>query len=104
MCDISYARNILFNNYAETWHASVMSKPKLRIYREFKTNYRLENYIALNFSRQERSYLAQFRCDILPETGCFRNEALSERKCTFCDQESVEDEFHFILHCPKYNY
>ena len=28
---------------------------------------------------------------------------LSERKCTFCDQESVEDEFHFILNCPKYN-
>ena len=52
VCDISYARNILFNNYAETWHASVMSKPKLRIYREFKTNYGLENYIAFNLSRQ----------------------------------------------------
>ena len=33
VCDFSYARNILFNNYAETWHASVMSKLKLRIYR-----------------------------------------------------------------------
>ena len=106
VCDISYARNILFNNYAETWHASVMSKPKLRIYREFKTNYGLENYIVFNLSRQERSYLAQFRCGILPlrvETGRFKNEPLSERKCMFCDQESVEDEFHFILHCPKYN-
>ena len=43
---------------------------------------------------------------ILPlrvETGRFKNEPLSERKCMFCDQESVEDEFHFILHCPKYN-
>ena len=38
VCDISYARNILFNIYAETWHASVMSKPKLPIYKEFKTN------------------------------------------------------------------
>ena len=106
VCDISYARNILFNNYAETWHASVMSRPKLRIYREFKTNYGLENYIAFNLSRQKRSYLAQFRCGFLPlrvETGHFKNEPLSERKCTFCDQESVEDEFHFILHCPKYN-
>ena len=71
-----------------------------------KTNYGLENYIAFNLSRQEISYLAQFRCGILPlrvETGRFKNEPLSERKCTFCDQESVEDEFHFILHCPKYN-
>ena len=78
-----------------------MSKPKLRIYREFKTNYGLENYIAFNLSRQERSYSAQFRCGILPlrvETGRFKNEPLSERKCT-----SVEEEFHFILHCPKYN-
>ena len=48
VCDISYARNILFNNYAETWHVSVLSKPKLRICREFKTNYGLENYIAFN--------------------------------------------------------
>ena len=31
--DISYARNTLFNNYAKTWHARVMSKPRLRIYR-----------------------------------------------------------------------
>ena len=71
-----------------------------------KTNYGLENYIAFNLSRQEISYLAQFRCGILPlgvETDRFKNVPLSERKCTFCDQESVEDEFHFILHCPKYN-
>ena len=51
--DISYARNILFNNYAETWHASVMSKLQLRIYREFRTNYGLENYMACNLSRQK---------------------------------------------------
>ena len=106
VCDISYGRYILFNKYAETWHASVMSKLKLRIYRELKTNYGLENYVALILSRQERSYLAQFRSGILPlrvETGRFRNEPLSLRKCTFYDQESVEDEFHFIFHCPKYN-
>ena len=42
-----------------------MSKPKLRIYREFKTNYALENNIAIILSRQQRSYLAQFRCGIL---------------------------------------
>ena len=37
------------------------------------------------------------------ETGRLKNEPLSERKCTFCDQESLEGECHFISHCPKYN-
>ena len=83
-----------------------MSKPELRIYGEFKTNYGLDNYMAFNLSRLKISDLTQSRCGILPlrvETGRFRNEPLSERKCTFCDQDSVEDEFHFILHCSKYN-
>ena len=31
----------IFESMGELWHASVMSKPKLRIYREFKTNYGL---------------------------------------------------------------
>ena len=82
-----------------------MSYPKLHIYKEFKTNYGLENYIAFNLSHQERSYLVQYRCGILPlrvETGRFRNEPFNKRKWEFCDQESVEDEMHFILHCSKY--
>ena len=92
---------MLFNNYAETWHASEMSKAKpKRISRELKLITGLSIiYIAFILSRQERSYLAQFRCGIPPlrvEAGRFRNEPIGDGKCKFCVQESVEDEPHLF--------
>ena len=42
---------------------------------------------------------------ILPlhvETGRFNNTPVDERICKLCDQNVVEDETHFILHCSKY--
>ena len=65
-----------------------------------------ESYLKINLSRSERSFMAQFRCGILPlriETGRFRNEDVSERLCVLCDSNTVEDEFHFLLQCPAYN-
>lgn len=53
-----------------------------------------------------RSTLAQFRCGIIPiriETGRFQGEPIEERICVFCSNRSVEDEFHFLLHCSLYN-
>ena len=35
------------------------------------------------------------------ETGRYQNIELSRRICTICRQ-CIEDEFHFILVCPKY--
>ena len=49
--------------------------------------------------------LAQFRCGILPlriETGRYTGEQIQDRKCRLCDQSSVEDECHFVLHCQLY--
>ena len=104
-CNIDIFRTRLMDMEREQWQNNLLTKPKLRTYITFKNSYEQENYLRINLSRAERSYLAQFRCGILPiriETGRFRGEEVGERLCTLCDSESVEDEIHFVLHCSKY--
>ena len=60
----------------------------------------------MNLSRSQRSFMAQFRSGVLPlriETGRFRGEPISERVCTLCHDDVVENEVHFLLHCSFYN-
>ena len=54
---------------------------------------------------KEKSYLSQLRLGILPiaiETGRYRQVPISERKCTICKKNEVEDEFHILFKCPAY--
>jgi hypothetical protein len=36
------------------------------------------------------------------ETGRYKNIIRSERKCTNCSEEDIEDEKHFVVDCPLY--
>jgi len=36
------------------------------------------------------------------EKGRYNNTLRSERLCLYCNLHEVEDEFHFVLICPKY--
>ena len=59
-------------------------------------------------NRKCRSYLAQLRCGILPlkiETGRFSTQYMPEidRICTFCENNCIEDEYHFVFDCILYN-
>ena len=53
-----------------------------------------------------RSVLARLRGGTLPlllELGRYRRPKIprSERHCTLCDMEEVEDELHFVFQCPR---
>ena len=41
--------------------------------------------------------------NLLVETGRYHGIIKADRKCLFCNLNTVEDEFHFILQCPVYN-
>ena len=50
--------------------------------------------------------MAQFRSGILPlkiETGRYTNIPWQFRICELCDMDDVEDEFHFMMCCTRYN-
>ncbi len=68
------------------WSVIIARNPKLRTYVTFKDTYEVEPY-ALSFMNRKhtgRSYLAQYRCGILPleiETGRWQNKPVEERIC-----------------------
>ena len=59
----------------------------------------------MNLSSKERSMTAQIRMGVLPlhlETGRYRNTPVHQRFWFNCTN-IIEDECHFIFHCPLYN-
>ena len=82
---------------------------KLRTYRSFKFEYVTEEYVkSQSIPFRDRKALAKMRCSATAlniETGRYQNgmyKPPEERKCTLCNLNCVEDEFHAMLKCPIY--
>ena len=105
--------NVVFESFEQTWHAKINSDTgrnggnKLRTYCTFKNEYNVEPYVAnVIMSRKHRSAMAKFRCGVAPiklETGRYTGTPVNERLCEFCDIGAIEDEFHVIVNCTKYD-
>ena len=81
-------------------------KNKLRTYRQFKTEYKTEQYVSKPMAVRHRRALALFRCGVAPiriETGRYeRNRLTPEQRVCFLCTDFIEDEAHVILDCPLY--
>ena len=105
--DLQDCFNILLDNDILKWNESRYTKPKLRYYNMYKSVYNQENYLNLDISKYQRSLFAQFRAGILPlqvEIGRYRNLELSTRICILCNDNEVEDEYHFLCICSFYSH
>ena len=90
---------------ATKWKIDVEGMPKLRRYVEIKDCYRQEPIVCKNMSSKQRAVISKLRSGTLPiaiETGRFRTTPLQERLCGLCNNHSIEDETHFLLHCNAY--
>ena len=50
--------------------------------------------------------IAKLRCGILQlhvESGRFNQTNLENRTCNVCNNNVIEDEFHFVCICPEYS-
>lgn len=117
VCDLKLVKEKILELVRSDWKTKCQSKPKLRTYITFKSDFIAENYLKGCLPRLERSLLAQFRTGILPlriETGRFRNVKdtvtgrlrrldINERKCELCKEDQIEDEIHFVCKCKIYN-
>ncbi len=92
---------LLHELQCKQWLGEITRKPQLREYVTFKNSYEVEPYALLFMKRKHRSYLAKYRCGILPlsiETGRWGGIPLEDIICNMCDSLVVEDEYHFIFH------
>ena len=87
------------------WTEAIQTKPKLRTYIIFKNEFTVENYIKYHMHKRKRSLLSQLRLGILPlaiETGRYCNVPLNDRLCKVCNDNVIENEFHFVMKCTLY--
>ena len=94
--------------YSNQWLTAinVKSDNKLRCYANFKTEFKLENYLLMLPAKSRRS-LTKLRIsnhNLAIETGRYTKPKTTpdERKCPFCYMNFIEDEYHFLLVCPFY--
>ena len=104
--NLDNCKKLLNEKQSGQWLVAVQNKPKLRFYKEFKSYFTTERYLNINLSSSERSILAQIRLGILPlhvETGRFNGTEIQDRLCKICHCNEVEDEYHFLFNCNKYD-
>ena len=73
------------------------------MYKIFKPQLCYESYLD-QLSVKNRKLLAKFRlssCKLNAITGKYKNND-NNKLCKMCDLNDIEDEFHFVLLCPKY--
>ena len=108
---ITEITEILMNVHVRDWYSEINreagrsgnGRNKLRTYKLFKAEYKVEEYCKIFLPIGHRSVFAKFRCGVAPiriQTGRFENLEVNQRLCPFCN--SVEDESHVILHCDSY--
>ena len=103
--DLNLAKEVVSETSRENWVSGVRNKPKLRTYCEIKQLFGTENYVQYYLPKKKRSLCAQIRSGILPlhiETGRWAGIDEEDRICSFCVLDEIENEIHFILHCPYY--
>lgn len=71
-------------NYENEWLEKINQLPKLRLYKSIKTNLKTENYLEMNISKSQRSFMAQSRYFQLElKRGDKKGKRLDERICIF---------------------
>ena len=68
-------------------------------------NFKQSSYLRSMENTKYRNILAKFRLSshkLNIEVGRHTNIPRNELKCTLCNLNDIEDEFHFLLKCPLY--
>ena len=85
--------------------AGIRNSSSLPLFKELDNNTEIAPYLKLLFNEKYRTALAKIRLSshsLAIETGRHNGILRENRKCTFCDLNDIEDEYHFIIICPLY--
>ena len=81
-----------------------LNSPKLRTFIKFKDFFSTPKFLTKPLSFVQRKFLAKIRLGCLElriETGRYARPRLppESRLCQVCNEQKVEDEFHFLFEC-----
>ena len=94
------------DNFIQQWHVAVENSPVLISYNYFKNNFEYESYLDI-LPYSLRCTLSRLRLSshsLRIQTGRYAQNRLArnERICLYCDSGDIEDEFHFICICRRF--
>ena len=95
--------------FRQKWHDEISNEnKKLRTYQKFKKDFKKELYLDTIRDRNKCIILTNFRVSshtLHIETGRHTKPhptPESERKCTQCRLDEIENECHFLIRCSHY--
>ena len=94
----------LEDQFIQKWSEEIYNSGKCTNYRIFKTHFILEKYLLLT-PPNIRKAMTRFRCrnSKLPIVlGSFTGVLRDMRYCTFCNNRSIGDEFHYLFECQHF--
>ena len=94
----------IFDISYQSWYSEINNSNRLMPYSIFKHDFVLEKYLNLTIENKYKVALSRFRTsshDLFVETGRYDNVPQDQRLCKSCNRNRIEDEFHFLLVCPK---
>ena len=110
---IEKLKQAINSNYINIWFQYLNRKDeglnkqgnKLRTYKKFKQDFKLENYL-IQTNCDKRRFFSKLRISahtLQIELGRYNVPKVPavKRFCKLCNSGAVEDEMHFVLHCHK---
>jgi hypothetical protein len=92
--------------YFQSWYGKINNSTRLQSYCLMKHNHNFEKYLDYIKENKYRTALTRFRLsshNLAIETGRYNMVDRAERICLNCNMNVIENEFHFLLICPKYS-
>ena len=101
---LSVFKQRLIDMFFQEWSGTIRDSNRYELYRQFKTVFVREKYVTDVDTYCFRVAISQLRCNVLPlNNNMYRYGDCSQKKnCPFCAIH-IEDEVHFLFHCPLYN-
>ncbi len=96
----------IWDQYKQTWCANLNNSSRLSIYSRYKHIFCQDQYLHIISQPKYRIALTKFRIsahDLEIERGRHVNIDRADRICSYCNQNAIESEFHFLLVCTHYS-
>ena len=93
--------------YKQNWYFNINNSSRLSQYSLFKHDFKMEKYLTCNLDTKYVTILTKFRLysnNLNIETGRYDNTDRNSRHCRQCNMGMIEDQYHFLLVCPKYRH
>ena len=112
-CDVNafipYFKQRLVDCFTQEWRHSLDNNGVLTVYKHIKTSLEYECYLSSIRNKVYRYNITKIRLSahkLRIETGRYGQNRIErhERICEICKSSDIEDEFHFVIVCPKYKW